>query len=34
VRGRVLLYGGELHAGVRRGGGHGVRARLPLGGLA
>jgi signal transduction histidine kinase len=34
VRERVLLYGGELHAGVRRGGGHGVRARLPLGGLA
>ncbi len=34
VRERVLLYGGELHAGVRRGGGHGVRARLPLGGVA
>jgi signal transduction histidine kinase len=34
VRERVVLYGGELHAGVRRGGGHGVRARLPLGGLA
>jgi signal transduction histidine kinase len=34
VRERVSLYGGELHAGVRRGGGHGVRARLPLGGVA
>jgi len=34
VRERVLLYGGELHAGVRAGGGHGVRARLPLGGVA
>jgi signal transduction histidine kinase len=34
VRERVSLYGGELHAGLRRGGGHGVRARLPLGGVA
>jgi signal transduction histidine kinase len=34
VRERVSLYGGALHAGVRRGGGHGVRARLPLGGAA
>jgi signal transduction histidine kinase len=32
VRERVSLYGGELHAGLRSGGGHGVRARLPLGG--
>jgi signal transduction histidine kinase len=34
VRERVSLYGGELHAGLRAGGGHGVRARLPLGGAA
>jgi signal transduction histidine kinase len=34
VRERVSLYGGELHAGLRSGGGHGVRARLPLGGEA
>jgi signal transduction histidine kinase len=34
VRERVSLYGGDLHAGLRRGGGHGVRARLPLGGVA
>jgi signal transduction histidine kinase len=31
VRERVSLYGGELHAGLRSGGGHGVRARLPFG---
>ncbi len=34
VRERASLYGGELHAGLRRGGGHGVRARLPLGSVA
>jgi len=34
VRERVSLYGGELHAGLRSGGGHGVRARLPLEGEA
>jgi signal transduction histidine kinase len=34
VRERVSLYGGELHAGLRSGGGHGVRARLPLRGEA
>jgi signal transduction histidine kinase len=32
VRERVSLYGGQLHAGRRRGGGHAVRARLPVGG--
>ena len=32
VRERVSLYGGQLHAGRRRGGGHRVRARLPVGG--
>ena len=32
VRERVSLYGGQLHAGLRRGGGHRVRARLPVGG--
>jgi signal transduction histidine kinase len=31
VRERVCLYGGELHAGSRSGGGHAVRARIPLG---
>jgi signal transduction histidine kinase len=34
VRERVTLYGGQLRAGARRDGGHGVRARLPLGGAA
>jgi signal transduction histidine kinase len=29
---RVTLYGGQLHAGPRRSGGHAVRARLPLAG--
>jgi signal transduction histidine kinase len=27
---RVALFGGELHAGRRRGGGWALRARLPL----
>jgi hypothetical protein len=27
---RVRVYGGELHAGRRRGGGFEVRVRLPL----
>jgi signal transduction histidine kinase len=31
VRERVSLYGGQLHAGTRRGGGHAVRAKLPVG---
>ena len=31
VRERVSLYGGQLHAGRRRSGGHAVRARLPVG---
>ena len=31
VRERVSLYGGQLHAGRRRNGGHAVRARLPVG---
>lgn len=34
VRERVTFYGGQLRAGARRDGGHGVRARLPLGGPA
>jgi signal transduction histidine kinase len=34
VRERVTLYGGQLRAGARPDGGHGVRARLPLGGAA
>ena len=34
VRERVSLYGGQLHAGRRRDGGHAVRARLPVGGAA
>ena len=32
VRERVSLYGGQLHAGRRRSGGHAVRAKLPVGG--
>jgi signal transduction histidine kinase len=32
VRERVGLYGGQLHAGRRRSGGHAVRAKLPVGG--
>jgi signal transduction histidine kinase len=32
VRERVGLYGGQLHAGRRRRGGHAVRAKLPVGG--
>jgi signal transduction histidine kinase len=32
VRERVGLYGGRLHAGRRRSGGHAVRAQLPVGG--
>jgi signal transduction histidine kinase len=31
VRERVSLYGGQLHAGRRRSGGHAVRAKLPVG---
>ena len=34
VRERVSLYGGQLHAGRRRSGGHAVRARLPVGGAS
>ncbi len=34
VRERVNLYGGQLHAGLRRGGGHRVRAKLPVGGAS
>jgi len=28
---RVSLYGGQLHSGRPEGGGHAVRARLPVG---
>jgi signal transduction histidine kinase len=34
VRERVSLYGGQIHAGARRSGGHSVRARLPVGGAS
>jgi signal transduction histidine kinase len=34
VRERVSLYGGQMHAGRRRSGGHAVRAKLPVGGAA
>jgi signal transduction histidine kinase len=34
IRERVALSGGQLRAGIRRDGGHVVRARLPLGGAA
>jgi signal transduction histidine kinase len=34
VRERVSLYGGRLHAGRRRSGGHAVRAQLPVSGGA
>jgi signal transduction histidine kinase len=34
IRERVTLSGGQLRAGMRRDGGHVVRARLPLGGPA
>jgi len=34
IRERVTLAGGQLRAGARRDGGHVVRARLPLGGVA
>jgi signal transduction histidine kinase len=30
LRERVALFGGELHAGRRRGGGWAVQARLPI----
>ena len=33
MRERVALYGGELQTGLRRRGGHAVRARLPTGGV-
>jgi signal transduction histidine kinase len=34
VRERVVLYGGQLRAGERPDGRHGVRAKLPVGGPA
>jgi signal transduction histidine kinase len=34
VRERVSLYGGHLQSGRRRGGGHTVRAQLPVGGAS
>jgi signal transduction histidine kinase len=34
IRERVALSGGQLRAGIRRDGGHVVRAKLPLGGAA
>jgi signal transduction histidine kinase len=34
IRERVGFYGGQLRAGARRDGGHSVRARLPLEGIA
>jgi signal transduction histidine kinase len=34
IRERVGFYGGQLRAGARRDGGHSVRARLPLEGVA